>query len=283
MNLTYRIISDSSCDLPDDYFVHQPGVDFTTVPLKINIDDHVFVDDNTLDVGELLKAMKASKTASSTACPSPGDYADEFRKAACSFAVTISSQLSASYNSALLAKKMIEQEDSNKKIHVVDSLATSSMQMLLIFRLKQLIQAGADDFAAIVEKIESYRKELALYFILQNFDNLIKAGRMSKTAAALAGVLSICPICGEDGAGHIKVFCKVRGVKNALKKMVEMITERMPVQRDHLIIAHCNNPDGAHYVAELARQMYRFAKIDIFPMRGLASFYANDQGIIIGF
>lgn len=269
--------------MPYNYFAQEEGFRFATVPLKINVGEQVFVDNDDLQVAELLQAMKECKTASSTACPAPYDFAEEYRKADYTFVFTISSQLSGTYNSAVVAKKTVEQEDPSKKIHVVDSKATSAMQMLLIFRIKKLIQENKYSFEELCQKIDAYQKELGLYFVLQSYDNLIKAGRMSKTAAALAGVLSICPVAGENGNGQIQVFCKVRGAKAALKRMVEMIKDKMPTQREHLVITHCNNIEGAKYVAECAKQIYQFAKIDIFPMRGLASYYANDKGIIIGF
>ncbi len=279
--MDFRIIADSCCDLNEEMDLVQ-GVDFVTVPLIINVGGKEFVDDTGLDVSRLLQAMKESATASSTACPSPEEYAREFRKAEVSFAVTLSSKLSGSYNSALVGRDMVLEEDPTKKIHVVDSLAASTTQSLLVLKLREFVLAGGHSFETMVEKIEHYRDSLTLRFILQSFDNLVKAGRMSKLAGVFAHALSIRPIAGENGKGEIKIYEKVRGARNALNRLVEMIGEQVSYDKP-IMISHCNNPEDAGFIQEALQRLYKPAEVRILKMRGLSSYYAGEKGIIVSY
>ena len=279
--MNIRIISDSCCDLKEDFDLVQ-GVDYSSVPLKITVGSQDFVDDPSLDIDQLLEAMRKNAGPSSTACPSPEDYAREFRKSEASVAVTLSSKLSGSYNSAMIAKDMVMEEDPSKRIHVVDSLAASSTESLLVLKLREYIMAGEHTFESIVEKIEQYRDSLTLRFVIQSFDNLIKAGRMSKLAGVFAHALSIRPIAGDNGKGEIKIYEKVRGARNALVRLVEMIGEQLP-QGNPVMISHCNNPEDANFIKEALQRLYKPGEVLVLKMRGLSSYYASDKGIIVSF
>lgn len=280
--MSIRIVADSSCDLPVS-FVTDKGVDFATVPLKIRVGELEFVDDAQLDVSKMLAAMKASKAPSSTACPSPEEFAAQFRQADEVYAVTISSKLSGTYNSACIAREMVLEECPHKKIHVLDSLSTSSAMGLLILRLMGYIRAGKLDFDAVVERVEHYRKTLSTRFLIQSFDNLIKAGRMSRITGTVAQVLSIRPICGDNGRGEIKIFEKVRGSKTAMTRLVEMMADKASPDGKPIFITHCNNPGDAEFLRDVACRLYKPSDVRLFEMRGLAAYYAGDKGVILAY
>ena len=280
--MSVKIVADSSCDLPIPFVVDK-GVDFAVVPLKIRVGHREFIDDPSLDVPELLAAMKSDKGPSSTACPSPEEFAAQFRGADEVFAVTISSKLSGTYNSACVARDMVLEESPHKKIHVVDSLATSSAMGLLILRLMGYIRAGKLEFDSIAERTELYRKTLSTRFLIQSFDNLIKAGRMSRITGTVAQVLSIRPICGDNGKGEIKIFEKVRGSKTAMTRLVEMMADKASPDGKPIFISHCNNPEDAEFLRDVACRLYSPSQVRIFDMRGLASYYAGDKGVILAY
>lgn len=147
-----RIISDSSCDLPDD-FLEKDGIDFSIVPLKIIVGDQEFIDDEDLDTRELLRAMKEYKEASSTACPSPENFAQELRKNMENYVITITSGLSGTFNSARVSKEMVAAENPDSKIALFDSLATSSKMILMIMKLRDMIKADRFDFESISKNL----------------------------------------------------------------------------------------------------------------------------------
>ena len=102
--MNFRIVADSSCDLSDDI---KSKIDIGIVPLKIGIDDRTFIDDENLNRQELLREMANSTSVLKTSSPSPGDFIKEYEKADNIFVVTLSSQLSGTYNSAMTAKNII--------------------------------------------------------------------------------------------------------------------------------------------------------------------------------
>ncbi|KNZ40795.1 DegV family protein [Acetobacterium bakii] len=278
-----RIVSDSSCDLPIN-FLEKDDIDFSIVPLTIIVGDREFIDDETLDTKEFVAAMKACKTASQTACPSPEDFSAELRKNQETYVITITSGLSGTYNSARVAREMVLEENSDLKIGLFDSLSTSPFMILMIMKLRDFIKAGTMDFETICEKLTDYQKTLELRFILQDFSNLVKTGRMNRVAGVVASALSIFPICRSDEKGQIQVVEKVRGIKKVLSNFANMVEEKVLMQKQFpVVITHCNNPSQAQIVKDLLEKRFGLEEIYIYPMHGLTSYYSNDKGLLMAF
>jgi DegV family protein with EDD domain len=281
-NMKNTIIADSGCDLFDKELTGK-NFDFFTVPLTIRVGDDEVIDSQDLDIDELLAKMKKNKKAPSTACPSPEDFAEKMRIGGDCFVVTLSSKVSGTYNSARLAAEMVQQENPGKKIFIVDSHSASAGEALLLYELRKLIEQGDLTFEEIVEKITAARNKTSVRFVLQDLGNLIKTGRMSKVAGFIAATLVIKPVLGDNGEGEIKSIAKCFGMKKAMtvlrdfpaQKVSEMGVD-MPV-----IISHCKNPDAANELKKELESKYGLTNIEVRQMRGLASFYANDQGLLI--
>lgn len=278
-----RIIADSSCDLPSD-FLEKDGIDFSIVPLTIIVGDREFIDDESLDTQELITAMKACKIASQTSCPSPEDFSSELRKNKESYIITLTSGLSGTYNSARVAREMVLEENNDLKIGLFDSLATSPFMILMIMKLRDFIKSETMDFETICEKLVNYQKTLQLRFILQDFSNLVKTGRMNRFAGVVASALSIFPICRSDEKGQIQVVEKVRGIKKVLSNFANMVEAKLETQEQFpVVITHCNNPSQAIILKELLEERFNLKEIYIFPMHGLTAYYSNDKGLLMAF
>ena len=104
--MTWNIVSDSSCDLRMASF-ESDRVRFETVPLRLQVGEREFLDNDDLVVPDLLDAMNQEKTASSTACPSPAAFARAFEAGDCTVCFTISSNLSGTYNAAVMGRDMV--------------------------------------------------------------------------------------------------------------------------------------------------------------------------------
>lgn len=273
--MKYQILVDSASDLKNDY-IQDENIGFKVIPLTVLTDAKEYVDDDNIDIDALLKDMHNSKKTSS-ACPAPQSFLQEFEKAEYTFIVTITAKLSGCYNAAVVAKNS---HTNPEKVHVVDSKATSGTEVLIVDRLVKLIKEGKE-FNEIVEDIEKFRNKKMLHFILQKFDNLVANGRMSKIAGIIASKLIIRPICiAEDG--EIKVVKKVFGVKNAFAKMIQMIKEKCArPEEETLIISHCKAEEEAEQVKNDIQQVCAFKEIRIMPMKGLCSYYALEKGVIV--
>ncbi|MCR1898513.1 DegV family protein [Irregularibacter muris] len=280
--MSFKLLADSCCDLNGEL---EKKLNIDLIPLTIRVGDHKLVDDKSLDSMELVKLMKDSPTAPQTSCPSPGDYMERFKRAEADniFVVTLSSALSGSYNSAMLAKKMFLEQIGDKFIHVFDSLSASIAETLISMKLQELIDGNLEK-ESIVEKANHYISELKTFFILESLDNLVKAGRLSKLKGKIASALNIKPIMGEDGHGNIKEVEKVRSSKKAFRRLVEIIGDQGEKFEDKILgIAHCNAFEKAKELKEEILKRYDFKDIIIVETAGISTVYANDGGVIIAF
>lgn len=273
--MKFKIVADSSCDLRNDY-IQDENVSFEIVPLTINIDGESYVDDETLRVDEMLLKIKNSKEAAKTSCPSPYFFTKSYEEAEYVFVVTISSRLSGTYNAAYLGAI-----DANSKVHVIDSKGTSGMMILLVDKLYALIKEGFS-FESIIEEIEKYQKNLNLLFVLDKFDNLVKNGRMSKLTAIAATALFIKPLCIAND-GQIGIYEKPRTMKASLIRLVNNIGVLCKDFSNRCYITHCKNEENANKVKDMIVEKYNFKEVIVLEMKGLCSFYALENGIIVSF
>lgn len=276
----FQFVVDSCCDLNEDMKTTYPTY---AVPFSISFSDKSFTDDGAMDLNQFIQEMKDHSEPPQSACPAPGLFAEKFRQAKNTFAITITSHLSGAYNSAILAKEMVEQEDAEKNIHVFDSLSASTGQVLVYLKLKEFLQQGMD-WHAIIEKTEHFiSKEMNTFFVLEDLSNLIKNGRMSRLAGHFASLLAIKPLMyAEDGQISLKE--KIRGSKRAIDRMIAVIGETCSnISERILVIAHCNNEERANYIKAEAEKRYDFRQIHIIKTGGLSTLYANEGGIIISY
>ena len=278
------ILADSCCDLSPELLKKTQA---KIAPLTITIDDTHYVDDGTVDIPPYLAAMKASKNPVRSACPSPDLYAEDIRatEGDC-FIVTLSAKLSGSHNAASLGVQLAQEDMPEKKVHVFDSESASAGETYIALMIHDLIAAGKS-FEQIVELVEEKIRSMHTLFVLDSLDNLVKNGRISRTVALLANVLSIRLLMSDDGHGAIKNISKARGIKGALGQMVETCrkhTEGLAAASQRLVISHCNCPERARQVRDMIREKCpAIGEIIMTPTSALSSMYANDGGIVIAY
>lgn len=278
--MAIKIVADSSCDLTDDM---KQEINIEIAPLILSLGGKDFVDNENLDVRQYVKEMGECATSPKTACPSPDDYMKRYEGPEDSvFVVTLSSQLSGSFNSAELAKNMFLETVGNKFVHVFDSLSASAGETVIARKIHELSKLNLSN-VEIVDTITKYIKEMKTFFLLESLEHLAKAGRLNPIVAKVASVLAIKPImCGDNG--NIKLVEKVRGYKKAFNRLVETIGEKgRDLEEKVLGIAHCNCLERAVQFKEEVMKRYNFKDIIIVEMRGLSSTYADDGGIVIAF
>jgi len=255
---------------------------FDTVPLSILIDDEEFIDEN-LDQGFLIEKLAEAKDSIKTACPSPEKYLAIMKEYKESFIVTLSSKLSGSYNSALLASNMLLEKGSDEFTHVFNSKSASSGQTLIALKIKELLDKNINK-EEIIETTNEYIKKMQTLFVLDSYEVLRKTGRLSNIKAGLLNILHIAPIMGSTDEGDIKVVKKVRGKKKALKSLVNIISNYdVDYPNTVLGISHCNAAEKADMLKKDIEERYNFKDIKIFETRGISTVYASDGGIVLSF
>lgn len=278
--MEYRILVDSCTDLPKQL---KEDTHFKVIPLSLMVDDKVFVDNDGFNQKEFLRTMKESPNSPKSACPSPEDYMREFSEDGDTFIVTLSSELSGSYNSAELAKRLYLEDNPNKKIEVFDSRSASVGQTLITMKIKQFISEG-HKFEDIVQKVNAFRSGMKTKFVLESLDNLRKNGRLSHLQAIVANVLNIKPVMGATPEGTITKFDQARGITKALISMAKIIERDVIKPQERILaIAHCNCVERAIFVKEEILKRVPFMDCFIVDTAGVSTMYANEGGIIVAY
>ena len=278
--MSFHIVCDSCTDLTEEDL--KKGC-YTLVPLTLLVDGEEIIDDETFDQADFLAKVAASKESVKSACPAPESYMEAYSKADDIYVVTLSAELSGSYNSAVLGKNLYEEENGTKNIHVVNSRGAATTQVLIARKLNEYASQGMP-FEEVVDKIEEYTTSLRTYFVLETLEVLRKNGRLSRLSAKIAGALNIKPVMIGTRDGVIQKAAQARGMKKALAKMVEhMGSEGRDLTRRQFVISHCNCYERAVYVKELIKKHLHAEDVDIVDTKGVSSLYACDGGIIVSY
>ena len=278
--MTWKIIADSGCDFREMANLAK-DTQFESVPLTIQVENEIFVDDKQLEIDLMMEKMYASSAASKSACPSPDDYLKSFEGADTIFVVTITGTLSGSNNSAQVAKKIFLEEHPDAHIHVIDSLSAGGEVDLLVTKLNELIQQDLS-FDEVVQVISRYQEKTKLLFVLAKVDNLVKNGRLSKLLRTVVGLLNIRMVGEASQTGTLELLQKARGSKKALASAIEELL-KAGYKGGRLIIAHRNNEKFCQQFSQLIQEKYPQAQIETIPTSGLCSFYAEEGGILMGY
>lgn len=277
----YKIIIDSCGELTEEL---KADGHYESVPLEMEVNGHRIVDDATFDQQDFLKKVKESPVGPKSSCPSPERYMEAFQgEAEHIYVVTLSKELSGSYNSAVLAKNLYEEEygKEKKQIYVFNSRSASIGETLIGIRVQECEEAGME-FGKIVEVVEAYIGTQHTYFVLETLETLRKNGRLSNLKAFVANALNIKPVMGSTPEGSICQLAQARGMNKALKKMVEEAISKVDDSGERILaISHCNCPMRAESVKEEIERITKFKKIIIADTAGISSMYANDGGVII--
>lgn len=271
-----KIVSDSSSDL-----LSMPGVDFVSVPLTISTDEKNYVDDASLDVNTMLGDLEAYQGRSYTACPSVNCWLDSFADADEIFAVTISANVSGSYNAAMAAREIYLQSHPEVKIFVLDSMSAGPEQRLLVEKIVELMAAELP-FEQVCSQVKEYARHTKIYYALVSMHNLVQNGRVNKLVAAAAGILGIRVVGTASEKGTLQPVSKCRGEKKTLSAFMELL-QKSGYSGGKLHIAHVQNLKLANELKERIQKQYQQAKVLTYTARGLCSFYAERGGLLVGF
>lgn len=276
--MSYKIVVDSCCELPADFLWDER---FERVPLGLEVGEYRVWDDENFNQAEFLQKVAEYPKCPKSSCPSPERFMESYRAEVDHvYAVTLSSHLSGSYNSAQLGRRLYQEKYGEKKIHVVDSQSASGGETQIALKIMELEERGIS-FQEIVEKIEAFRDSLHTYFVLDNLETLRKNGRLSGVKALVASTLSIKPVMGAN-KGEIIQKGQCIGIKKALSRMAELAAaEVKKAEERRLIITHCNAPGRAEQVKRMILERKTFRECIVMDTRGISSMYANDGGVIV--
>lgn len=277
--MDYKIIVDSCGELTDE--MKKSGI-YETASLSMQIDGVTIVDDETFDQKDVLRRIAASAECPRSSCPSPEKYMELYAGSEKRiYVVTLSSELSGSYNSAQLGKKLYEEEYGDKEIHVFNSRSASVGETLIALKVQECEGRGMT-FEQVVSATESYIDGQHTYFVLENLDTLRKNGRLTGIKSIVASALNIKPVLGSTPQGTICQLGQARGIKRALVRMTDCIArETENPEKKILGISHCNCYERAKEVERILLEKFQVKASFIVDTAGISTMYANDGGVIV--
>lgn len=259
------IIADSTADIPQatvsEYGIH-------IVPMRLAFGDQSYLEGIDITAEEFYDKLSKSKELPTTSQTSPSQYVEVYRNLLAAYpgspiiSIHISSGMSGTYQSAVLAKEMLEEELGHSvDVTVIDSLCASYGFGLLVVHAARLAKQGAsvEEIRAEVERLGKARR---LYFLVDTLEYLQKGGRIGKAAAILGNLLNIKPILSVDQEGVIYAVDKVRGRKKAMARVIELFVNDFAGVKDiNVAVCDCVNPEVSEEILELLRQHFTLHEV----------------------
>ncbi|MCB5951238.1 DegV family protein [Enterococcus sp. BWT-B8] len=266
--MTFKIVTDSCCDLPYK-LLEENNVDFISMTITIN--DNELIDDlgETFDYDVFLQSVREGALPTTSQVNS-GRYLEFFRtfveKKEPVLYLAFSSGLSGSYQSAVQAVEMLKEEYNEVDIYIVDTKAASLGQGLLVYKAIELKKAG-HSLEEVLLWLEDNKMNVQSWVTVDDLKHLERGGRISKTTAAIGGLMNIKPIITVDADGKLQNVGKVRGRSKSIKKIVEETVQQIknPVDQT-LFIAYAGDKESAEKAKELLNDEIQTKEILLYPL-----------------
>ncbi len=250
----------TAADLSQEYLKNR---DIPYLCYHFEVDGEDYLDDmgQTLPLEELFKKMDAGADTK-TSQIAISEYTEFFESVLSEgkdlIHLTLSSGITGSYNSAMIAKEAVQEKYPDRKLYVVDSLAASSGYGLLVDELADLRDEGMsiDD---LYSWVENNKTKLNHWFFTSDLTYFIRGGRVSKTAGAVGQVLSICPLLNVDFEGRLIPREKIRTKKKVIRRTVEKMEELADDGIDYsgkVFISNSACPEDAKLVSDLIEEKF---------------------------
>ncbi|WP_195571240.1 DegV family protein [Paenibacillus sp. 1001270B_150601_E10] len=279
--MTIQIITDGNSDLSTE-IIQELGI--SVVPLHVHFGHETY--DSTMDTELFYNKMRESEELPKTSSPSPGDFYNMYKSLDQTkdiLVLCVTSQLSSTYNHALMAKEMYEEEGYANKVEVIDSKTASAGLGFLAVKAALLSKAG-HSFHELQEKLKECVKQTRTYFSLDTLENVVKGGRMSRLKGTVASMLNIKILMQASEEGTIEVVEKVRGTQRVLKRMIDKVGEAWQHADQSIIaLAHSNCEERAKQFMSSLLEKYPFERVLYLNMGPVIGTYAGEGGILLAF
>jgi DegV family protein with EDD domain len=278
--MSIKIITDSSCDLPEELV---DKYDIRIVSLHVTFDNNeTFTERVTIKPEQFWERMADNRGLPKTSRPAPEAFAEAFREALANHAsvifIGLSSALSGTFESAQMAVKSVPGD-----IYLIDSLTGSLGLGILAIKAHEFTRSG-DSVQDVVKKVIDYRNDMTTLFTMDSLENLIKGGRVGRLPGFIGTMLSIRPIGKAGNKGQIDVLEKVRGRAKSLQRIVQLVGEMGGSLQDKIVgISHVNCLQDALNLQKNIEDNYHPGRMIVSKIGSTMGTYAGNGGIIVSF
>jgi DegV family protein with EDD domain len=277
--MAVQLVTDSGSDIPP-HLAGRYGI--TVVPLYVTVGGREYRDGADLQPEEFYRKMKEAPELPRTATPSPHDLQAAYQSAGRDgdvLGIHLSSALSGTYQAALLAAG----NGAAGRVAVIDSLTGSAGQALLVLEAAEKAQSGTglDELAEWAKNLAPRIRTLAL---VENLENAVKGGRVSRVAGLAAEVLDIKQLLHVTSRGKVEQLERVRGRRRAMRRLVELAAEEAKVGGPHLVvIGHSVCEGEANRLAEEVRESIKPRRVDVVPVGATIGTYAGPGALVLAY
>jgi DegV family protein with EDD domain len=251
-----HVFTDSTADIPKEL---QQELGIHVIPLKIHLDQQTYLDRETISPAEFYQKLEEVEQLPTTSQPSPMDFSDAYKRAIADGAkdiisIHLSSALSGTYQSAVLAKGIVAEEIPDVNITVIDSRSASYGTGGAVVATARAAQEGksVEECLSVAKR---YLEQQKIYFLVDTLEYLQRGGRIGKAAALVGSMLNIKPILSFNKEGEIIAVDKVRGKKKAFGRILELIKETAPAGPLSIAVAHANVAEEAErWISAIEKQ-----------------------------
>ena len=254
----YVITTDNNSDLPESYYAeHNVGCTY----LSYSMDGQNYSHENFLPVEEFYDKMrKGSMPTTAQVNPEAAKALMEpyLKEGKDILHIAFSSGLSGSYNSARIAGEELMEKYPDRKIIVLDSLAASLGQGMIVYLAQQQKEEGKS-IDEVAQGVKDHRLNVVHAFTVDDLNHLYRGGRVSKTTAVVGGVLNIKPVLHVDNEGKLIPVGKVRGRKKSLLALVDMMDQKLGSYKDScdtIFVSHGDCIEDAQFVIDKIKEKY---------------------------
>jgi DegV family protein with EDD domain len=251
-----QLITDSACDLPLE-LLESLGVQVLPFPYTLDGTEHLDDFGRTLSYEAFYDALDAGAEAHTAQVPF-GEYYEAFecahRDGKPVLLVSLSSALSGTHDTALLARDAFLKQHPDAEIHCVDSLCASSGLGLLVLEAAKRLADG-ESAGQVATWLEDNKTRVHAVFTVNSFDHLVRGGRVSPAVGMVGAMLNINPVLHVDAEGRLMPLKKPRGRRRAIETLADIVVRGIdgwPPQR--VLVSHGDSPADAAKLVALLRE-----------------------------
>lgn len=277
-----QLMTDGGADIPKRI---SDATGVKIVPLYIHFNDEHYKSD-AIPLSLFFQKIKDSNELPRSAAPSPNDFYEAYKQVNPKkpiIMLSLSQNLSSTYENAVIGKNMLLEEEPDRKIEVINTKTASCGIALLLHESHSKMQKNMP-FEELVSHLHERVEQTSTLFVLKTLENLILGGRLDKVRGTIAKTLNIKLLMQGNDQGEIEVTERVRGDKRAVRRFIEQIGEFAKTMEEKVItMSHCAAEERATSILERIMERYPFKDAYLSETGTLISTYGGEEALIISF
>ena len=259
------------------------------IPINFFVDGHLYRDWVDITPSEAYEHFLKDPDSFKTSAPAPEECLQAFREASqqaeSALCITVSSKLSATYDSALDAREMMQQESPKFKIKVLDSESATASEGMIALAAARAARKDLN-LSRVLAEANKVQEKVSSYLYLDTLKHVYRSGRIPKIASQIGSALNIKPILSVNGVVHFNTL--VRNRKQGLERILQIMREKTKGKPIRAAVMHAYAPEEAEIIRERVAAEFNCVELwvtEFSPVMGYAcgtgtagiAFYVDEE------